>query len=681
MRRGFLSSLIIFILLNSGIILSDTKALSTPVIGSTFITLNPIADAEVRPDNPDMNYGQEKCLDIDIGENQTLSYIMFSFNDLNSSIPSDATIISATLVLDVTSGSWYTAGGHATVGVHYCQDNSWNELGITWNNKPVFETKPTDTVGFGMFSFTGTREWNATEDVRKALSSRRLTEVVKFETMGDYGTMSLGSREGPKPALEVEFAAKPLFSLHVESIQDTGATSNLGAITIAGFPLSCPNNASIVAGTYNATYESGYGFVRWETNGGMSITDPYSPTTKITASGPGVLRAVGNADMIQYFYDDGKASTIYSHSGEAGNMAAVRFTPLFSGKLKTIRIFIAHFPEAFIVHVLDADRTDLINPIAVTPTSTLWFDINMAGYNVNTIGGNDFYIAVEWINDHTRWSLGIDESKPEDSRSWTWNGTNWEPYTYNDYVIRTVVTSSMPFKAISHISCSLSSDYTDIGRNVKVSGTITPAHSGAAVVLRYIRPDQSIVRRTTTTTEAGQYEDVYAPDKLGNWTVRASWTGDQNNDGAISQDISLDVIERAQSSITDFSVSPKNVKEGDTIQVAGTLEPFPVYEPVNITLSYERPDGSHYTENVTTYPTVGDFTSTYKPNMTGSWSLTASFPGNRERTPTTSLTINFRVEEKTFLEKYGPLLLFLMAVIMIVAAFLARRRKSISRIR
>jgi len=683
MRRKFLLFLVIFVFLNSVII---SKALSTPVIGSTFITINPIADAEVRPENPDMNYGKENGLNIDIGGNSSISYIMFSFNDLNSSIPSDATIVSAKLILDVNSGSWYTEGGHATVGVHYCQDNSWSELGITWNNKPSFETKPTDTVGFGLFSFTGTREWDVTEDVKKALSSRRLTEVVKFETMYDYGTMSLGSREShwSKPALEVEYYAKPLFSLHVESVQDTGATSDLGAVIIARNRLSCPINVSIVAGTYNATYEGGYEFVRWETNGGISITNPYSPTTKITVTGAGILRAIGNADTIQYFYDAGEESGLFSWlNGEAGKLAAVRFTPLFSGKLKTIRVFIAEQPEAFRIHVLDADCIDLISPIVVTPTSTWWswFNIDMAGYNVNTIGGNDFYIAVEWMNGHTQWCLGIDESEPKDSRSWTWNGTSWERNIHNDYMIRAVVTSSMPFKARSQISCSVSSDFTDVGRSVKVSGTITPAHSGATVVLRYIRPDLSIVKRTTTTTETGQYEDVYAPDKLGNWTIRASWTGDQNKEGAISQDISLDVIERAQSSITDFSVSPKNVKEGDTIKVTGTLEPFPIYEPVNITLSYERPDGSHFTENVTTYPTVGDFTSTYKPDMIGSWSLTASFPGNRERTPTTSLTINFTVEEKTFLEKYGLQLIFLIVVIIIAAILLARMRKSISRIR
>jgi len=109
------------------------------------------------------------------------------------------------------------------------------------------------------------------------------------------------------------------------------------------------------------------------------------------------------------------------------------------------------------------------------------------------------------------------------------------------------------------------------------------------------------------------------------------------------------------------------------------MDIFSNYNVVTITLTYKRPDGSQYTENVTT-TSFGLFSSTYKPDMIGSWNVTASWPGDKEYTPATSLTIKFTMEEKTFLEKYGAWIGLggSATVIVIVAVVLARRRKAVS---
>jgi hypothetical protein len=45
--------------------------------------------------------------------------------------------------------------------------------------------------------------------------------------------------------------------------------------------------------------------------------------------------------------------------------------------------------------------------------------------------------------------------------------------------------------------------------------------------------------RTVTSTANGSYSDRYFPDRIGPWTVKASWEGDQTSDKAVSVSISF----------------------------------------------------------------------------------------------------------------------------------------------
>lgn len=421
---------------------SPSRVAASPAIGSTTTTIYSVADAHVNSSSPDMNYGGEDNMYVSANSEQGFVYVRFDL----SSIPSNAHIISAKLrlYLSSTDGAiyWYPAD---TIGAYYCSDESWTELGITWNSKPSFSPEPTDTWSFGiLYTVKVYKSWDITEDVRTALPLGSLTEVLKFKNKTGDGYAVFESREGDnKPKLVVEYSTEPVFVVHLESVQDTGSTANLGLVTFAGYTFSLSTDVDVVNGSYTVAYSGGYMFVRWETTGGVTVSDENSASTTVTVLGNGTLRAIGSAKRLEYTYDH---ETPQWHSKSAGYMDAVRFTPLFSGQLLTARYYIhsisSYQSNTFKVHVIDEGREDLIAPFNVTPTSKGWLDVDLSSYNLTVNEAEDFYIGIEWIVDYNP-VLGEDTTSPS-GRSWCWNGTAWKQETYSDFMIRAVVGAAAP---------------------------------------------------------------------------------------------------------------------------------------------------------------------------------------------------------------------------------------------
>jgi len=146
-------------------------------------------------------------------------------------------------------------------------------------------------------------------------------------------------------------------------------------------------------------------------------------------------------------YDDGSAETAwYWTQYGLGGMFAVRFTPPYTPCLLTrARYYIDSDPASFKVRILDSDKNDLLSALTVTPSSTGWYDVDLARYKI-TIEG-DFYVAL-WSKVARKPSLGFDENDP-DGRSWfvDKNG-KWDSsarataeyrYRDGDFMIRAVV--------------------------------------------------------------------------------------------------------------------------------------------------------------------------------------------------------------------------------------------------
>lgn len=157
----------------------------------TTVILTPIADAYISVAAPDTNYGTAPTLYV--GKSETsIRRSLFQF-DL-SSIPAGATVISATFQA-------YLVAFSATPPLLDVElkrvDDSWTELGVTWNSQP-------GTTSIGKVNGVGVEmsyyDWDAAELVQDwvdGTANHGLALWSHIEAI--YGWRGFASRESPSP--------------------------------------------------------------------------------------------------------------------------------------------------------------------------------------------------------------------------------------------------------------------------------------------------------------------------------------------------------------------------------------------------------------------------------------------------------------------------------------------------
>lgn len=167
-------------------------------------TLSPVADAEVRSAQPDVNLGRIWGLSVERNSEETVNYLMFDLGQL----PAGTTAIEeAALRLYAAEG---TATSTGEVNVHYCPSNDWTEDGITYN-KPAFQSETIDSVNVTSNSIW--YEWNVTSTATSTLrtADKRLSVALEGSTNG--GIIVFYSRQSPgvdlRPQLSVLYSYTP----------------------------------------------------------------------------------------------------------------------------------------------------------------------------------------------------------------------------------------------------------------------------------------------------------------------------------------------------------------------------------------------------------------------------------------------------------------------------------------
>ncbi|GAG04611.1 unnamed protein product, partial [marine sediment metagenome] len=132
---------------------------STPITIPVTTTFTSIADTEVREDKPTQIFGTE----VDMRVKPQAAKVARAFVQFDvSSIPSGATVTSATLTLCLTK---IQAGQ-----IHELRSvtGSWAEATLTWNNQPTVSATVTDTItvpgAIGCVTFTVTSNVQAWVD-------------------------------------------------------------------------------------------------------------------------------------------------------------------------------------------------------------------------------------------------------------------------------------------------------------------------------------------------------------------------------------------------------------------------------------------------------------------------------------------------------------------------------------
>jgi hypothetical protein len=86
------------------------------------------------------------------------------------------------------------------------------------------------------------------------------------------------------------------FNIEFSSVEENGVTSNLGTITAFGetSAMVLPKTRGPNAGSYTIIYNpaESYNFVKWETTGGVTVTNPNIQSTTMNVEGDGTVTAV-----------------------------------------------------------------------------------------------------------------------------------------------------------------------------------------------------------------------------------------------------------------------------------------------------------------------------------------------------------------------------------------------------
>jgi len=98
-------------------------------------------------------------------------------------------------------------------------------------------------------------------------------------------------------------------------------------------------------------------------------------------------------------------------------------------------------------------------------------------------------------------------------------------------------------KIQSTITCSVSSEKVTKGEEIIISGALSPAVK-EFVTLTLYKPDKTTMDKTILSTVDGLFNYTFSPDIVGSWTVKASWTGDLEHEGAVSSTKSFTVEEK-----------------------------------------------------------------------------------------------------------------------------------------
>jgi len=214
-------------------------------------------------------------------------------------------------------------------------------------------------------------------------------------------------------------------------------------------------------------------------------------------------------------------------------------------------------------------------------------------------------------------------------------------YQHSEHAVELVGTTVIAES--SSIYCSVepaSANYGDI--SVEISGYITPLvdeTKSVPVTIQY--STDSVVWldvATVTSSSDASYQYVWSPTlDIGTYYLRAMWEGSTSYTSATSSTAIFSVT--TVSTTISLSVSKTSVTEGDEVTVSGAIEPP---EQVPITLSYTMPDGSTLTRTATS-SSDGLFSDSFKPTLTGSWSVKASWAGSESQAGATSSTKSFTV--------------------------------------
>ena len=85
---------------------------------------------------------------------------------------------------------------------------------------------------------------------------------------------------------------------------------------------------------------------------------------------------------------------------------------------------------------------------------------------------------------------------------------------------------------LSEITCQTSANPIELGKELSVTGDLSPKIGGAAIALEFSNSVGETIIDNVSLNKAGEYKQNFMPDKVGKWKVQAFWQGDDRSSPA-----------------------------------------------------------------------------------------------------------------------------------------------------
>ena len=136
---------------------------------------------------------------------------------------------------------------------------------------------------------------------------------------------------------------------------------------------------------------------------------------------------------------------------------------------------------------------------------------------------------------------------------------------------------------------------------------------------------------------------VFSTVSLGNASIGVTVEYQTESGETETRSFNFSLVITKMLTTLSCNVSSYEVIEGDTIKVTGTISP--VLLGRNVTLTYAGPDDRIITRTVTT-GSNGSYSDLFQPNVTGVWSVYASWEGDAEHEGSSSQSVQFNVNAR-----------------------------------
>jgi len=232
----------------------------------------------------------------------------------------------------------------------------------------------------------------------------------------------------------------------------------------------------------------------------------------------------------------------------------------------------------------------------------------------------------------------------------------WVPVDVGSYFIRVywlgdleyegAVSVEQPLtvvKGVSSLTISVMPSYAVVGGNVTISGLLSPRIPNIPVTIMMRTgggPWTNI--STVSTSTGGVYRYVWVVPASGVFQFKSLWPGNVNLNGCESDVVNVTVV--VKSTTINCTAIPSKLKVGERVAFSGFINP-PV-SGVDVVIEVVKPDGlvMRFTNKTLAN---GGYMYVYYPDVAGSYTVQASWPGNMEYAGSTSSKLAFDVAKSS----------------------------------